>query len=50
MLLQLLSLIRPVWKRAIQIDIRFTERVLREHLSVGVCASFPFGFEDGVWY
>ena len=24
---------------------RFTVRVLRERLSVGVCASFPFDFE-----
>ena len=24
-------------------------RVFREHLSICVCASFSFGFEDGVW-
>ena len=29
--------------------IRFTVRVLRECLSVCVCASFPFGFEGGIW-
>ena len=23
--------------------------VFRERLSVSVCCSFPFGFEDGVW-
>ena len=29
--------------------IRFTERVFRERLSICVCASFPFGFEGGMW-
>ena len=29
--------------------IRFTIRVFRERLSVCVCASFPFGFEGGMW-
>ena len=24
-------------------------RVFRERLSVCMCASFPFGFEDGMW-
>ena len=24
-------------------------RVFRERLSICMCASFPFGFEDGVW-
>ena len=30
--------------------IRFTVRVFRERLSVRMCASFPFGFEDGMCY
>ena len=29
--------------------IRFTVRVFREHLSICVCISFPYGFEDGMW-
>ena len=29
--------------------IRFTVRDFRGHLSVHVSASFPFGFEGGMW-
>ena len=29
--------------------IRFTMRVFCKHLSVCVCASFPFGSEGGMW-
>ena len=31
----------PVWEKAV--------RVFREHLSVWICASFPFDFEVGMW-
>ena len=34
-------------EKTIQIDIRFTVRVLRERLSVDVCASFPFVLRMG---
>ena len=27
----------------------FSVRVLREHLSIGECASFPIDFEEGMW-
>ena len=29
--------------------IQFSVRVFRERLSISVCASFPFGFEGGMW-
>ena len=32
-----------------ELIIRFTVRVLRERLSICVCASFPFGYEGRMW-
>ena len=32
-----------------ELFIRFAVRVFRERLSVCLCASFPFGFEGGMW-
>ena len=29
--------------------IRFTVRVFREGFTISVCASFPFGFDGGMW-
>ena len=34
------------WK---ELFFRFTVRVFREHLSIFVCPSFPFGVEGGMW-
>ena len=35
-----------IWK---ELFIRFTVRVFLERLSICMYASFPFGFEGGVW-
>ena len=32
-----------------ELFIRFTALVFRECLSIRVCSSFPFCFEDGMW-
>ena len=37
---------QPVWER---LFIRFTVHVFHESLSVCMSASFPFGFEGGMW-